>query len=80
MAGIKTVFKKRKHAGRLFVLSFATIFILFMGVDAGLRTVDYLFYRLKYVLSDADYTNLSTLQTTLKLLCQVSPLSTHQKN
>ena len=42
-----------------------------MGVEDGSRAIDYLFYRLQYVLTDTSYSNLTTLQTTLKLLCQV---------
>ena len=42
-----------------------------MGVEDAVRNIDYLFYRLQYVLTDTSYSNLTTLQTTLKLLCQV---------
>ena len=71
IAGVKTIFKKRKNGARIFILSFATIFIVFMGVEDAVRSIDYLFYRLQYVLTDTSYSNLTTLQTTLKLLCQV---------
>ena len=71
IAGIKTIFKKRKNGARIFILGFATIFIVFLGVENAVRTIDYLFYRLQYALTDSSYSNLTTLQTTLKLLCQV---------
>ena len=71
IAGIKTIFKKRKNGTRIYILSFATIFIVFLGVENAVRTIDYLFYRLQYLLTDSSYSNLTTLQTTLKLFCQV---------
>ena len=71
IAGFKTIFKKRKNGARIFILSFAAIFIVIMGVETAVSPIDYLFYRLQYVLTDATYSNLTTLQTALKLFCQV---------
>ena len=70
IAGFKTIFKKRNNGARIFILSFAAIFIVFMGVEVAVGTIDYLFFRLQYSLTDASYSNLTTLQTALKLFCQ----------
>ena len=71
VAGVRTIFKKRKHGERAFIICFATIFILSKGIDSGAGTVTYLFYRMQYKLDDTTYSNLGSLYTILMLVCQV---------
>ena len=71
VAGFRTIFKKRKHGERAFIICFATIFILSKGIDSGAGTVTYLFYRMQYKLDDTTYSNLGSLYTILMLICQV---------
>ena len=75
VAGVRTIFKKRKHGERVFIICFATIFILSKGIDSGAGTVTYLFYRMQYKLDDASYSYLSSLYTILMLVCQVGRVS-----
>ena len=71
VAGVRTIFKKRKHGERIFIICFATIFILSKGIDSGAGTVNYLFYRIQFKLDDTSYSNLGSLYTILMLVCQV---------
>ena len=72
VAGVRTIFKKRKHGERIFIICFATIFILSKGIDSGAGTVNYLFYRMQFKLDDSSYSNLGSLYTILMLVCQVT--------
>ena len=71
VAGVKTIFKRREKGERIFIICFATIFILSKGIDSGSAGLSYMFYRLQYKVKATDYSNLSTLYTVLMFLCQV---------
>ena len=71
VAGFRTIFKKRKHGERVFIICFATIFILSKGIESGSGTMDYMFYRLQFKLDDTSYSNLVCLYTILMWVCQV---------
>ena len=71
VAGVRTIFKRREKGVRIFVICFATIFILSKGIDKGGEGLDYMFYRLQYKVKATDYSTFSTLFIVEMFLCQV---------